>query len=59
MFQVNQIVKGVKAGVFVVLAERTVGGEPGFQVKPVNPNDYAEVGAGEFWLPASALEAVA
>ncbi len=55
--QVNQIVKGVTAGTFVILALRTVGGEPGAQVKAVNPNDHSQVAKGEFWLPLSALKA--
>ena len=38
MFNVNQIVKGIKAGTFVILALRTIGGEAGAQVKPVNPD---------------------
>lgn len=53
--QVNQIVRGIKAGVFVVLALRSVGGEPGAQVKAVNPANLAEVAPGELWLPLSAL----
>lgn len=56
MFATNQIVKGKKAGVFVVLGQRTVGGEAGYQVKPVNPANYTEHGAGEMFLPADALE---
>jgi hypothetical protein len=56
MFNVNQIVKGKRAGVFVVLALRTVGGEAGAQVKPVNPANHAEHGAGEMFLPFDALQ---
>lgn len=58
MFNVNQIVKGKRAGTFVILALRTVGGEAGAQVKPVNPNNHAEVGHGEMFLPFDALVAL-
>lgn len=53
--QVNQIVKGKNAGTFLVLGFRKVGGEDGFQVKPVNPKDFTKVGRGEFWMPADSL----
>lgn len=56
--QVNQIVKGVVCGTFVILALRTVDGEEGAQVKPVNPADHTQVGYGEFWLPLSAIKAL-
>lgn len=56
MFAVNQIVKGKKAGVFVVLGHRTIGGEEGCQLKTVNPANHAQHGAGELWLPNTALE---
>lgn len=59
MFQVNQIVKGKKAGTFVVLALRTVGGEQGAQVKAVNPANHAETAPGEMFLPFDCLEALA
>ena len=56
MFNANQIVKGIKAGTFVILALRTIGGESGAQVKPVNPDNYTQVGRGEMWLPLSAIK---
>lgn len=56
-FSINQIVKGKRAGTFVILAFRTVGGEAGAQVKPVNPKDHTQVGAGEMFLPFDALVA--
>ena len=37
MFEVNQIVRGQVAGVFVVLGFRKVAGEDMVQVKPYNP----------------------
>lgn len=58
MFAINQIVKGKRAGTFVILGFRTVGGEQGAQVKPVNPNNHAEVGKGEMFLPLDALVAL-
>lgn len=55
MFAVNQIVKGVRAGTFVVLGMRTIVDIEGAQLKPVNPNNHAEHGAGELWLPLDAI----
>ena len=57
--QVNQIVKGVRAGTFVILGFRQVGGEDGAQVKEVNPNDHTQTAPGEIWLPLSALKEIA
>lgn len=58
MFNVNQIVKGKRAGTFVILALRTVGGEQGCQVKPVNPANHTQAGKGEMFLPFSAIMAL-
>lgn len=58
MFAINQIVKGKRAGTFVILALRTVGGEAGAQVKSVNPANHAEVGRGEMFLTLDALVAL-
>lgn len=58
MFALNQIVKGRIAGTFIILALRTVGGEEGAQVKAVNPENHAETGQGEMFLPFTALEAI-
>ena len=52
---VNQIVQGHKAGVFIVLALRTVGGEQGAQVKTYDPIS-GKAGRGEMFLPLDALE---
>lgn len=56
MFQINQIVKGQKAGTFVILGFRTIGGEQYAQVK-----EYDEVTGkarrGEMALPITALKA--
>jgi hypothetical protein len=56
---VNQIVKGKHAGVFVILGFRTVGGLEYAQLKEVNPANHAEVAPGELCLPADCLEALA
>ena len=58
MFAVNQIVKGKRAGTFVILGFRTFGGEKGAQVKPVNPANHAQHGVGEMFLPLDALVAL-
>lgn len=55
MIAVNQIVKGIRAGTFINLGLRTIGGVEGAQLKPVNPDDHSDVGAGELWLPLMAL----
>ena len=57
-FGINQIVRGKTAGAFVILAFRTVGGVRGAQVKPVNPADHSQHGAGEMFLPLDALTTV-
>ena len=57
-FNINQIVKGKRAGTFVVLGFRTVAGEQLVQVKPVNPSNHAQHGVGELALPADALMAL-
>ena len=56
MFEVNQIVKGKRAGVFVVLGFREIGGERYAQLKAVNPADHTKVAAGELALPLTAIE---
>jgi hypothetical protein len=58
MFAINQIVKGKRAGTFVILGFRTIGGEQHAQVKPVNPANHAQHGAGEMALPLDALVAL-
>jgi hypothetical protein len=58
MFQINQIVEGKVAGLFVILAFRQVGTELGVQVKPVNPADHSDTGEGEFFLPYDAIRPV-
>lgn len=57
MFQANQIVKGKRAGHFVILALRNFMGEDGAQVKPYDPVS-GKTGKGEMFLPLTALVAL-
>lgn len=59
MFDINQIVKGKRAGTFVILGFRKIAGEDCAQLKAVNPADHTQVAAGEMSLPLTAIEAVA
>jgi hypothetical protein len=54
-FQVNQIVKGQRAGTFVILAFRTIGGEQYAQVKEYD-SVTGKTRRGEMALPVSALK---
>lgn len=56
-FNINQIVKGVNAGTFVILGFRNIGGEEYAQLKEVNPNNYEETAPGELALPLDAIKA--
>lgn len=58
MFAINQIVKGKRAGTFVIVGFRTIGGEQHAQVKSVNPANHSQVAAGEMALPLDALVAI-
>ena len=58
MYQVNQIVKGIKAGTFVVLGFRSINGQDYAQVKSVNPANYAQTSGGEFALPLTAIKSI-
>lgn len=53
-FQVNQIVKGQKAGTFIILALRTIGGEQYAQVKEYD-TVTGKARRGEMALPVTAL----
>lgn len=55
-FQVNQIVKGSKAGLFIILGFRTIGGEMYAQVKEYDAVS-GKARRGEMALPVSALVA--
>lgn len=55
----NAIVKGIRAGTFVVLGFRNIGGEEYAQLKEVNPNNYDETHPGEIALPVNNLMPVA
>ena len=54
-FRINQIVKGHKAGTFVILGIRIIGDEDYAQLKEVNPDDYTQTARGELALPLTAL----
>ena len=58
MYQVNQIVKGIKAGTFVVLGFRSIDGQDYAQVKSVNPANYVQTSGGEFALPLTAIKSI-
>jgi hypothetical protein len=55
-YQVNQIVKGQRAGTFVILGFRTIGGEQYAQVKEVHPVTH-QPARGEMALPLEAIKA--
>ncbi len=56
---VNQIVKGKKAGTFVILGFfKQSDGEKWAQLKAVDPQDHSRFGAGELALPVSVLETI-
>jgi len=52
---INQIVKGHKAGTFIILGFRTIGGEHYAQLKSVNPANHNQVSKGELAMPISSL----
>ena len=58
MLNINQIVKGKKAGTFIVLGFRKISGVIYAQVKSVNPNNHNQTSPGEFALPLTALEII-
>ncbi len=55
-FQVNQLVKGQRAGTFVILGFRTICGEQYAQVKVVHPVTHRPA-RGELALPLTAIKA--
>ena len=57
LFYLNQIVKGKRAGVFVILGFRMIDGEQYAQLKSVNPENYTQTARGEIALPLTAIEA--
>lgn len=58
MFQINQIVKGHKAGTFVIVGFRTIGGEQYAQVKEYDTVS-GKARRGEMALPISAIRLAA
>lgn len=57
-FTAGQIVRGARAGTFVVLGFRSIGGDEHAQVQAVNPANHSERAGGSFALPISALVAL-
>jgi hypothetical protein len=54
-FKVGEIVRGWKAGTFVVLALTTEDGAPAARVQAVNPDDHSQRARGSLVLPFTAL----
>lgn len=54
-YSIGQVVKGKRAGTFVVLGIYSRDGETYLQLKSVNPNNPAQMARGELTLPASAV----
>jgi len=54
-FQINQVVFGVRAGKFIVVGFRSIGGEPMVTVREVNPD--GSLGRGEMQMPPASLRA--
>ena len=50
-FNIGHIYKGARAGMFVVVAMRTLGGEAGMQVKPYNHETGKAMGGEMFFTP--------
>ena len=57
-FNVNQIVRGIHAGTFVILGFRTIAGEQYAQLKAINPDDHTQMAPGELALPLDAIVAI-
>ncbi len=57
MFNINQIVKGKRAGHFIVLGYRTIAGEQLVQVKPYDVIS-GKAGRGEMAFSENALQAI-
>ena len=55
MFKLNQIVKGKKAGTFVIIGFRKINNEDYAQLKEVNPRNYIETAIGEIALPLTSI----
>jgi hypothetical protein len=56
-FQLNQVVMGKVAGIFIILDFREVNNEPYVQVKEFNPATQ-KTGVGGFCLPITAIKPV-
>lgn len=55
MFKLNKIVKGKKAGTFVIIGFRKINNEDYAQLKEVNPRNYTETAIGEIALPLTSI----
>lgn len=55
MFKLNQIVKGKKAGTFVIIGFRKINNEDYAQLKEVNPRNYTETAINEIALPLTSI----
>ena len=55
MFKLNHIVKGKKAGTFVIIGFRKINNEDYAQLKEVNPRNYTETAIGEIALPLTSI----
>lgn len=57
-FQINQIVKGVNAGTFIILGFRAIANSNYAQLKAVNPDDFTETAQGEIALPLTNIKPI-
>lgn len=57
-YSLNQIVKGINAGYFVILAFPVIAGEQCVALKEVNPANFAETAPGGITLPINCIKPV-
>ena len=55
-FSVNQIVRGIEFGYWVILGFRMIDGIEYAQLKEVNPKNFAETAPGEIALPLTCIQ---
>jgi len=58
-YTTGNIVKGIKAGTFLILGTRNLHHMTGYQVKTVNPDNHAELGRGEMFLEKELIKGLA
>ena len=56
--QINQIVKGVNAGTFIILGFKTIANSNYAQLKAVNPDNFTETAQGEIALPLANIKPI-